>query len=56
MWVDSVYDGDKFAMREITKRSEDLQKLRNVEKLDRNFLQWFRTSFHNQGKSLIDLP
>lgn len=45
-----------FAMREITKQSEVLQKLKNVEKLDRNFLQWLCTSFDNQGKSLIDLP
>jgi len=45
-----------FAMREIAKQSEDLQGLKNVGKLDRKFLQWLRTSFDNQGKSLIDLP
>ncbi len=45
-----------FAIREIAKQSEDLQRLKNVEKLDHNFIQWLRTSFNNQGKSLIDLP
>jgi uncharacterized protein len=46
----------QFVIREITKQSEDLQKLKNVKKLERDFLQWLRNSFDNQGKSLIDLP
>jgi uncharacterized protein YjaG (DUF416 family) len=45
-----------FAIREITKQTEDLQSLKKVAKLDADFVQWFRTSFDNQGKSLIDLP
>lgn len=44
------------AVREISKQSEDLQSLKNLEKLVPNFVQWLRTSFDNQGKSLIDLP
>ncbi|OUL35327.1 hypothetical protein BV375_02410 [Nostoc sp. 106C] len=44
------------AMREIAKQSEDLQSLKNVDKLDSSFLEWLRTSSDNQGKSLINLP
>ncbi|MEH2258927.1 DUF416 family protein [Nostoc sp.] len=43
-----------FAVREMAKQSEDLQRLKH-EKLDRDFVKWLRTSFDNDGKSLIDL-
>ena len=43
------------AVREMAKQSEDLQRLKQAEKLDRDFLEWLRTSFDNDGKSLIDL-
>jgi hypothetical protein len=44
-----------FAVREIAKEAEDLQRLKETEILDRDFLEWLRTSFDNDGKSLIDL-
>ena len=44
-----------FTVREMTKQSEDLQQLKETGTLDRNFLEWLRTSFDNGGKSLIDL-
>ncbi|WP_448268419.1 DUF416 family protein [Nostoc sp. DSM 114159] len=50
------FSNHMFAIREMAKQSEDLQKLKTVDKLDINFLQCFRTSFINQRKSLIDLP
>ncbi|HAJ63145.1 MAG TPA: DUF416 domain-containing protein [Cyanobacteria bacterium UBA8543] len=43
------------AVREIAKETEDLQRLKETETLDRDFLEWLRTSFDNNGKSLIDL-
>lgn len=43
------------ALREMTKQKEDLERLKEVETLDRDFLEWFRTSFDNGGRSLIDL-
>ncbi|GAA6617116.1 DUF416 family protein [Scytonema sp. NUACC26] len=43
------------AVREMAKQSEDLQRLNQAEKLDRDFVEWLRTSFDNDGKSLIDL-
>ncbi|MDF5725293.1 MAG: DUF416 family protein [Rhizonema sp. PD37] len=43
------------AVREMAKQSEDLQRLKQAEKLDRDFVEWLRTSFDNDGKSLIDL-
>jgi uncharacterized protein len=44
-----------FVVREIAKQSEDLRFLKQAEKLDRDFVEWLRTSFDNDGKSLIDL-
>jgi uncharacterized protein len=39
----------------MAKQSEDLQRLKQAEELDRDFVEWLRTSFDNDGKSLIDL-
>jgi uncharacterized protein len=44
-----------FAVRELAKESEDLQRLKQAQTLDRDLLEWLRTSFNNDGKSLIDL-
>ncbi|MEG3930438.1 DUF416 family protein [Microcoleus sp. T3_B1] len=44
-----------FAVREMAKETEDLQRLKETETLDKDFLEWLRTSSHNNGKSLIDL-
>lgn len=43
------------AKQEIAKEQEDLQRLKEVETLDREFLESLRTSFNNSGRSLIDL-
>lgn len=43
------------AGREMTKQNEDLHRLNQAKKLDRDFVEWLRTSFNNEGKSLIDL-
>jgi uncharacterized protein YjaG (DUF416 family) len=42
-------------VREIAKQNQDIQRLKEVETLDREFLEWLRTSSYNNGKSLIDL-
>ncbi|MEG4444864.1 DUF416 family protein [Microcoleus sp. AT9_B5] len=44
-----------FAVREMAKEAEDLQKLKETETLDKDFLAWLRTSFNNDGKSSIDI-
>lgn len=44
-----------FAVREMAKQTEDLQRLKNAEILDEELLLWLRTSSSNNGKSLIDL-
>ena len=44
-----------FAVREIAKESEDLQRLKEVETLDEDFVEWLRFSFDNDGKSVLDL-
>ncbi|MDB9514035.1 DUF416 family protein [Kamptonema animale CS-326] len=44
-----------FTLREIAKEKEDIQRLKEVETLDREFLESLRTSFNNGGRSLIDL-
>jgi hypothetical protein len=44
-----------FAVREMDKEAEDLQQLKETKILDRDFLERLRTSFDNDGKSLIDL-
>lgn len=44
-----------FTIREREKQNEDLQRLKDVETPDRDFLECLRTSFDNGGKSLIDL-
>jgi hypothetical protein len=38
----------------MAKENEDLQRLKEVEMLEPEFLQWLRTSFDNGGKSIID--
>ena len=43
------------AVREMAKETEDLRRLKETEILDKDFLEWLRTSFDNDGKSLIDL-
>ena len=42
-------------IREIAKQNEDLQRLQETQTLDREFLEWLRTSFDNDGKSNVDL-
>jgi uncharacterized protein len=44
-----------FAVREMKRQNEDLQRLKNTEELDRDLLEWLRISSYNDGKSLIDL-
>ena len=44
-----------FAIREIAKQKEDLQRLKDVETLEPELLEWLRTTSYNNGKSLIDL-
>ena len=44
-----------FAVREMAKEAEDLQRLKETEALNGDFLEWLRTSSYNNGKSLIDL-
>ncbi|MDI9637612.1 DUF416 family protein [Oscillatoria amoena NRMC-F 0135] len=44
-----------FVVRERVKQNEDFQRLKEIEPLDRDFLEWLRTSFDNAGRSLIDL-
>jgi uncharacterized protein len=44
-----------FAIREIAKQKEDLHQLKSAKTLDPGFLKWLRTSFENEGRSLIDL-
>ncbi|HLO50978.1 MAG TPA: DUF416 family protein [Kamptonema sp.] len=44
-----------FAIREIAKQKKDLQRLREVETLDQDFLESLRASFNNSGRSLIYL-
>ncbi|MCL1474697.1 DUF416 family protein [Argonema antarcticum] len=43
------------AVREMTKENEDLERLKEMKTLDRDFLEWLRTSFDNDGKSIIDV-
>jgi uncharacterized protein len=44
-----------WTVRELAKETEDLQRLKQAQTLDRELLEWLRTSFNNDGKSLIDL-
>ncbi|MBD2740546.1 DUF416 family protein [Coleofasciculus sp. FACHB-1120] len=44
-----------FAVREMAKQGEDLQRLKEVESLEEGFLEWLRTSSYNNGTSLIGL-
>jgi hypothetical protein len=46
---------DPLAKQEMAKEMEDLQNLKKADKLSAEFLEWFRTSSSNKGKSLIDL-
>jgi hypothetical protein len=43
------------AVREMAKQQEDLQRLKEVETLEQDFLEWLRTSYDNDGKSVIDV-
>ena len=43
------------AKQEIAKEQEDLQRLKEVETLDGEFIKSLRASFNNSGRSLIDL-
>jgi uncharacterized protein YjaG (DUF416 family) len=45
-----------FAVREIAKETEDLQRLKAAQILDRDVLEWLRASSKKDGKNLIDLP
>ncbi len=42
------------AVRELAKENEDLQRLKEAKTLDCELLKWLRTSFNNDGKSIID--
>lgn len=44
-----------FTLRELAKQKEDLQRLKEVEHLDSELIEWLRNSFDNDGKSVIDL-
>lgn len=44
-----------FTVREMAKQNEDLQKLKDTKELNQDLLEWLRTSFNNDGRSLIDL-
>ncbi|NES04396.1 MAG: YjaG family protein [Okeania sp. SIO2F4] len=44
-----------FAVREMAKQNEDLQRLKDAKTLEPKLLEWLRTTSHNNGKSLIDL-
>lgn len=44
-----------FAVREMAKQNEDLYKLKQVDVLESDFIEWLRNSFDNKGKSVIDL-
>jgi len=46
---------DPLAKQEMAKEMEDLQNLKKADKLSAEFLEWFRTSSCNDGKSLLDL-
>lgn len=37
--------------KELAKQSEDLQRLQSTQTLERDFLEWLRTYFDNDGKS-----
>ncbi|MEG3954191.1 DUF416 family protein [Microcoleus sp. herbarium2] len=53
--LDNYVASHPLAIQEMAKQREDLQWLKQVETLDRDFLERLRTSSHNNGKSLIDL-
>lgn len=53
--LDEYVISHPFARQEIIKQQEDLQRLKEAEILDRELLEWLRTSYNNDGKSLIDL-
>jgi uncharacterized protein len=44
-----------FTVREMAKQNEILERLKSTKELNHDFLEWLRTSFDNDGKSLIDL-
>lgn len=61
-WLEKSYEEQKaeivhhpFTVRETAKQIEDFQQLKEVGTLDRVFLELLRTSFDNDGRSLIDL-
>lgn len=50
-----VVANHSLAVQEMAKQQEDLQRLKEVNKLDEEILNWLRTSSYNGGRSLIDL-
>ncbi|MEG4506104.1 DUF416 family protein [Microcoleus sp. F6_B4] len=50
-----VVANHRLAVREMAKQTEDLRRLKEIEILDREILEWLRTSSYNGGRSLIDL-
>jgi len=53
--IDEELNNHPFTVRERGKQREDLQRLKEIETLDQEFLEWLRTSFENGGRSLIDV-
>ncbi|MBP0029423.1 DUF416 family protein [Roseofilum sp. Guam] len=45
----------RLAKQEIAKQKEDLQRLKEAKILDTEILEWLRTSYKNEGKTIIDL-
>jgi hypothetical protein len=43
------------AQQEIAKQQEDLQRLKEAKTLDMELLEWLRTSYNKDNKTLIDL-
>ncbi|MBO1351096.1 MAG: DUF416 family protein [Hormoscilla sp. GUM202] len=50
-----ILDKHPLSIREVAKENEDLQRLQETPILDREILEWLRTSFDNDGKSNINL-
>lgn len=53
--LENYVASDPLAVQEIAKQKQDLQRLKQVETLDRDFLEWLQISSSNNGKSLIEL-
>ncbi len=50
-----ILSNHPFTVREIKKENEDFQRLIKAEILDKELLTWLRTSFQNNGRSILDL-